>query len=187
MVQEAKKIQLDLAGTEGLDQLFQVEQDQQIQNQDQLDDQLDHVPLIEAAKRLGKSRRYVHKLVTERRLPAFRDSRGRWFVKLDQGQIQIQDQQFQAEQVDLHLAHGEIHLEEPQEDQHAARLLDIIESLQSQVNAAQNQLQAASYRNGYLEAQLQERDNTIKLLTDSRESHRRWWHRFTSYFRSSGG
>lgn len=177
MTQPAKKIQLEPVGTEGLDQLFQVEEIQQ--------DQLDHIPLMDAAKKLGLSRRYVHKLVTEGRISAFRDSRGHWFVKVDQGQIQIQDQQDQVSQADLHLEQTEIHLEEPAEGQQTARLLDMIETLQSQVNAAQNQLQAASYRNGYLEAQLQERDSQIKLLTDSQGSHRRWWHRFMSYFGGS--
>lgn len=172
MGEPAKKIQLEPTDTEGLERLFQVDLDQQIQSQDQLD----HIPLMEGAKKLGLSRRYVHKLVTEGRIPAFRDSRGRWLIKLDQGQIQIQDQQDQASQMDLHLDQSQIQLEEPANDQQTARLLDMIESLQSQVNAAQNQLQAASYRNGYLEAQLQERDSQIKLLTDSQHKSG-WWHR----------
>lgn len=184
MSQPAKKIQPEPVGTEGLDQLFQVEMDQEIQSQDQ-QDQVEHIPLMDAAKKLGLSRRYVHKLVTEGRIQASRDNRGRWLVKLDQGQIQIQDQQGQVSQVDLHLEQNEIHLEEPTEGQQTGRLLDMIESLQSQVSAAQNQLQAASFRNGYLEAQLQEREKEIKLLTDGQHSHRGWWHRFMSYFKGS--
>lgn len=184
MAEPAKKIQVEPVGTEGLDQLFQVELDQEIQSQDQ-QVQMDHITLMEGAKRLGLSRRYVHKLITEGRIPAFRDSRGRWLIKLDQGQIQIQDHQDQADQMDLHLEQSQIRLEEPGEGQQTARLLDMIESLQSQVNAAQNQLQAASYRNGYLEAQLQERDSQIKLLTDSQSKHRGWWHKCMSWFGGS--
>lgn len=177
MAEPAKKIQVEPIGTEGLDQLFQVELDQKIQSQDQLD----HIPLMEGAKRLGLSRRYVHKLITEGRIPAFRDRRGRWFVKLDQGQIQIQNQQDQTDQIDLHMEHGQIQLEEPVKDHQTARLMDMIENLQIQVNTAQNQLQAASYRNGYLEAQLQEREKEIQLLTDS-QYKRSWWAHFSSWF-----
>lgn len=36
------------------------------------------------------------------------------------------------------------------------------------------ELQAASFRNGYLEAQLAERDQQIKLLTDSQHKPSRW-------------
>lgn len=43
------------------------------------------------------------------------------------------------------------------------------------------QVNALTYRTGYLEAKLEERESTIKLLTDS---HRKgsWWVRFCSWF-----
>ncbi|MCC7531961.1 MAG: helix-turn-helix domain-containing protein [Candidatus Melainabacteria bacterium] len=43
------------------------------------------------------------------------------------------------------------------------------------------QLQGATYRNGYLESKLEERDNAIKLLTDSQHK-RNGWSRFWSWF-----
>lgn len=43
------------------------------------------------------------------------------------------------------------------------------------------QLQGATFRNGYLEAQLEGRDRDIKLLTDSQHK-RGWWARFSSWF-----
>lgn len=43
------------------------------------------------------------------------------------------------------------------------------------------QLQGATYRNGYLESKLEERDNAIKLLTDSKHK-RSGWSRFWSWF-----
>jgi len=45
----------------------------------------------------------------------------------------------------------------------------------------QNQLQAASWRNGYLESKLEERNIQIKLLTDSQHKPS-WWQRFTAFF-----
>lgn len=42
-------------------------------------------------------------------------------------------------------------------------------------------LEAATYRVGWLESQLQERDKEIKMLTDS-QHHQNWWARFASWF-----
>ncbi len=42
------------------------------------------------------------------------------------------------------------------------------------------ELQAASYRNGYLEAQLEAKNTEIKLLTDSQHKAT-WWQRFKSW------
>jgi hypothetical protein len=46
-------------------------------------------------------------------------------------------------------------------------LLEMLQDLQAKLDASNKQLQAASYRNGYLEAQLEASQETIKLLTDS--------------------
>jgi hypothetical protein len=49
----------------------------------------------------------------------------------------------------------------------------------------QNQLQAASFRNGYLESQLENQREQIKLLTDSQHKGG-WWARFSSWFFGRG-
>lgn len=60
------------------------------------------------------------------------------------------------------------------------RMASIIEKLSEQLESARKDLQGASYRNGYLEAQLSARNEHIKLLTDSQ--HRGgWWARFCSW------
>ncbi len=43
------------------------------------------------------------------------------------------------------------------------------------------ELQAAAFRNGYLESQLETQREQIKLLTDSQHKTT-WWHRFRSWF-----
>jgi|GEM_PF-1406456 hypothetical protein len=43
------------------------------------------------------------------------------------------------------------------------------------------QLQGATYRNGFLEAKLEDKENQILLLTDS-QSKQGWWARFSSWF-----
>lgn len=42
-------------------------------------------------------------------------------------------------------------------------------------------VEALTYRNGYLEAQLAEKDVHIKLLTDSQHKNPGWWHQFCSW------
>ena len=46
------------------------------------------------------------------------------------------------------------------------------------------QLQGATYRNGYLEAQLDAERQTIKLLTDSQHKPG-WWRKFASWFKGN--
>lgn len=47
----------------------------------------------------------------------------------------------------------------------------------------QSKVEALTWRNGYLESQLQERDKEIKLLTDSQHKSG-WWARFCSWLAS---
>jgi hypothetical protein len=61
------------------------------------------------------------------------------------------------------------------------RLKTTVDLMAAEMKELKQQLQGASYRNGYLEAQLEGRDRDIKLLTDSR-SKRGWWARFSSWF-----
>ena len=185
------------ASTEGLDLLFQNHQNQveqiQIQDQDHLEqnvfqdlDPVELIPLVEAAKRLGITRRYVHKLVSSGRIQAIRDSKGHWFVKVEQGKIQIQDH------LEPKAFHNQDHLEPHVPFQLPAEVVhgyqQQIRELQEKFDAAQHQLQGASFRTGYLESkveslnnELQNQTETIKLLTDS-QHNAGWWHRFSSWF-----
>lgn len=65
------------------------------------------------------------------------------------------------------------------------KLLDMIQDLQSKLDTANQQLQAASFRNGYLESQVDSHKEQIKLLTDSQAEHRSWWHRIVAVFKGS--
>jgi hypothetical protein len=56
--------------------------------------------------------------------------------------------------------------------------LEVIRELQSK-------LEALTYRNGYLESQLENHKDQIKLLTDSQHKGK-WWQRLSDWFRSSG-
>ena len=58
----------------------------------------------------------------------------------------------------------------------ASRLIDMIQNLHEK-------LESATYRNGYLESQLSERDQQIKLLTDSQTTKRTLVHRFVDWLK----
>ncbi len=53
--------------------------------------------------------------------------------------------------------------------------------LKNENELLRKQLEGAIFRNGYLEAKLDERENTIKLLTDSQHKPG-WWNKFKSWF-----
>jgi predicted RNase H-like nuclease (RuvC/YqgF family) len=57
----------------------------------------------------------------------------------------------------------------------------LLEELRSRNSELETKLQAASWRNGYLESKLEERDIQIKLLTDSQQKPS-WWQRFKAFF-----
>lgn len=77
---------------------------------------------------------------------------------------------------------------EPLRDSIDSRLLDMVGDLQAKLDKANQELQAANFRVGYLENQVSERQNdiidltsTIKLLTDSQHKTS-WWQRFKAFF-----
>lgn len=72
----------------------------------------------------------------------------------------------------------------PQDTVEIIQLRTKVELMSSELKELKQQLQGASYRNGYLEAQSEAFQNQIKLLTDSQ--HRKgWWARFSSWFMTS--
>jgi len=61
------------------------------------------------------------------------------------------------------------------------RQIDALKTeLESKVSEAQREIQAASFRNGYLESQLENQRDQIKLLTDSQHKPG-WWARFKKW------
>jgi hypothetical protein len=56
-------------------------------------------------------------------------------------------------------------------------LLARITEVESKLSETQNALQSASWRNGYLESQLESQRDQIKLLTDTQHKPT-WWQRF---------
>lgn len=61
------------------------------------------------------------------------------------------------------------------------QISDLKSELDLERSESQRQLQAAAFRNGYLESQLASKDEQIKLLTDSQHELGKWA-RFKSWF-----
>lgn len=57
----------------------------------------------------------------------------------------------------------------------------LLDDLKQRNNDLEAKLQAATWRNGYLESKLEERDNQVRLLTD-RQHKPGWWAKFSSWF-----
>lgn len=69
----------------------------------------------------------------------------------------------------------------PQDTGELIQLQVKLDLMSSELRELRQQLQGASFRNGYLQAQLEQRDQEIKLLTDSQHK-RGWWTSFCSWF-----
>lgn len=152
--------------TEGLDDLFEAEvlpgptTDYQV-------GPTEGVPVDQAAKVLGLSVKTIKDRLRKGTLSGFkkRDRFGeKWMVCLD---VDYQVVPGPTDQ-DYQVVPGPT---EPSSELQA--LLTVLEN-------KDRELQAAAFRNGYLEAQLAERDQQIKLLNDSQHKPG-WWARFTKW------
>ena len=61
------------------------------------------------------------------------------------------------------------------------QITELKTELDRKVSEAQREIQAAAFRNGYLESQLEIEREQVKLLTDSQHKAG-WWRRFYSWF-----
>lgn len=116
--------------------------------QDQIHGQSKMIPLSKAAEISGKARRYLLTLVHKGKLEGVKDQSGTWLVNLDQVQARsrsavdvIQDQVLEVVQ-------------------------DQIQAPGFDAHTLFRELQAATFRNGYLESQIANYSEQVKLLPD---------------------
>ncbi len=141
------------------------------------------VPADEAAVRLGLTVRAVLKRLRRGSLKGYKAPMKhgeKWFVLLEELPEGVL---VQAAEVPLDRLEVPLNCEElPQEVlDGAGKFLEMIEGLQTKLDVANNQLQAASFRNGYLEAQLDTERQQVKLLMDS-QHNASCWHRTWQWF-----
>lgn len=168
------------ASVEGLEQIFVEVDDGQDEGQGQTwPGQV--VSVVEAAERLNITRRSVLRLIHERKLDGAKDGHGQWLVKTTslENRLNAKTPQItcsatnetglaEGQDVDRpRVAEGQGATRTPDQDQIMRELLAKVEAL--------------TYRNGYLEAQLEAERNQVKLLTDS-QNKPSLWTKFASWF-----
>ncbi|MBX9724802.1 MAG: helix-turn-helix domain-containing protein [Candidatus Obscuribacterales bacterium] len=172
----------------------------QVQAQEEAQGQA-HVSITEAARMLGIDRRYALRLAHKGKLSGHQDEKSQWFISIEsiknrmgQAQGHSQAKRGQAQ------GHSPVKMGQAQEEAqvHDAVNLQLDEDVrQSEAMPPPNidlakalveishKLEHATYRNGWLEAKLEEvqkeRDQAIKLLTDSQHKPS-WWAKFSSWF-----
>lgn len=194
----------DPASIDGLENLFTPAQEDlqeelhEVEDGGGQEDLLEVVSLSEAAKLLSVHRRYALDLIHKGKLTAFKNPKGQWQVP--RKAIEERSENTQSDnQEDLLEVVDEVEEGPPeglQEDLLEVDppgdpdpLLDsfkdrLIFELQSKLDEKDTQLQSATYRIGWLESQVQERESDIqelKLIVDH-QSKTGWWTRFTNWF-----
>ncbi|MBA4050206.1 MAG: hypothetical protein C0508_01595 [Cyanobacteria bacterium PR.023] len=182
---------IESVSTEGLDELFQeglLEASSETVEGVLVESQ--GIPVEIAAQYLGMSTSGILKRLRKGSLAGFKvpSKRGeKWLVRheaISQGVLNsakdslvvgegVLDHPEESSGVALDLTKESS--EEPSLDQ---ALLDDLRRRNIDLEA---KLQAASWRNGYLESKLEDRENQIKLLTDSQHKPG-WWAKFSSWF-----
>lgn len=201
MTDTARNIEhLDPASTDGLADLFtssnkqsQDSFDSQVISLDPVEassDSLDRVVSVqEASRHLGISPRTVLRRLSKGTLKGYKTEGTfgiEWRVSLDSLDKQSQDSS-DSQVISLGTVEASSDSQDTAEDSLILELRDQIAVLREELNRerteAQRQLQAAVFRNGYLEAQLENKDSEIKLLTDSQQqTTATLWQRFKQMF-----
>lgn len=143
------------------------------------------VSVQEAAKHLGISPRTVLRRLNKGSLAGYKIEGTfgvEWRVSLDSFDRQSQDSH-DSQVISLDTVEASSDSQDTTEDSLILELREQISMLREELSReridAQRQLQAAVFRNGYLEAQLESKDSAIKLLTDSQQQLKAtWWQRF---------
>lgn len=182
--------------TEGLESLFEV-----MPTGADTADTLQWVSIVQAAARLNKSERTIHRYLKASKLASKTDWEGRLLVGLS-ARADTSSR--------VPTGEGKVNIDLPTSSEQSADRLTLVltdaDEFDDAVNALptdaatlqnnfskemdkhlelikqlQEQVQAASYRNGYLESKLEEREKDIKLLTDSQHKSS-WWSQFSRWF-----
>jgi hypothetical protein len=142
----------------------------------------------DAAKKLGISSRAVINRLKAGTLPGKQVQgkyRKEWRVfwnevpksSEEQPEIRIEGSEASEEPAKRHSEEFRSSSERSEDTSESTAILGLLE----QNKRLMDQLNALTYRNGYLESKLEEREKEVQLLTDSQHK-RGWWSRFGSWF-----
>lgn len=144
----------------------------------------------EAAKELGLSQRTIFKRLKDGSLTGFRVKgkfKKEWRIKptspnrkVIEAVPEVQEPEFETSGTYSKEAPEGLQEEAASSSRSANQVTDL-DKLLRLIQEKDNQLQAATFRNGYLEAQLEGKEREIKLLTDSQHKAG-FWKGFWSWF-----
>jgi excisionase family DNA binding protein len=167
---------VDIASIEGLEDVFASTVEISTVDSGQIDDP--GWSLAEAAKSSGVTERTIRRWIKQRRIPAWKVDGPRgpeWRVH-------------RGSHLDTEDKKGNLFESTVVNQMETVSLIELVKDLQNKLTDAQEQLKGASYRNGYLEGQVESFKNelysqkeTIKLLTDSQHKPG-WWSKMRSWF-----
>lgn len=127
----------------------------------------------EAAQIMGKSVRTIRRMLEKGSLPGYKVSgkkRDEW--RIPTNGISVMSDTVSVIKTDT----------DRNDDRLVVELKDRIYQLEERLEKAQREIQAAAFRNGYLESQAELKDQQIKLLTDSQHKVG-WWSKFRFLFK----
>lgn len=169
----------DPAATDGLDHVFntiqEVVQDPGMDRQDLvqdliLDSRLEQsnatpkmVSLKEAAEISGKARRYLLSLIHKGKVDGTKDDSGAWMVPLDQIHERFGSV---LEEVQDVVQDKEVEIQDVLQESIQDVVQEQIQDSGLSIHSLFRELQAATYRNGYLESQLAYKNDQLRLLPD---------------------
>lgn len=147
----------------------------------------------QAAKILGISKRSVLRLIQEQKLEAIKEN-GKYLIELEAVKVRKQSLADSGPSydegppkpvsVDIEVSPSSPLESGPSYDEGLPETISFdVEDSTNSLDAYKllKELEAATYRVGYLEAQLEAERNQVKLLTD--QLHKpNWWSRFTDWF-----
>lgn len=129
------------------------------------------VSMAEAARRLKMPYPTLRRQVISGKIPSITGTDGKPLVK-------IAFSEYSNEQREQQLNKPE---QKPLESEYSAtihRLLEQMEAERVYSRSLNERLEAANHRNGYLEAQVDQQKEQIKLLTDTQKPNRSWLQKF---------
>lgn len=131
------------------------------------------VTMAEASRRLNMPYPTLRRHVLSGKIPSARGPDGKAMVKLTAGEHSSSTASASVNTDEQTIVVGEFSLT-------IQRVLDQLEAERERSLALSAKLEAASHRNGYLEAQVESHKEQIRLLTDSQHKAG-WWRRFCSW------
>ncbi len=158
---------------EGLEVLFENSQEVLLELVEDLQEEA--LPIAKAASMLGIHRRYALDLLHQGKLEGFKNSKGQWLVKQNSIQSRMEDSTSTPPPLQ------EVWLEPSRRGLEDALEVAKEDPRDKIIKDLQNKLEAATFRVGYLQHQVESQEEQLKLLTDSQHKPS-WQHRLRNLF-----